>query len=81
MAFRLWRTDSKRGGGPASPPKRAWLHWIAHSASLIYVVGGLFLIYQYWAGLHRQIILVTGVLFLIYGVFRYLLVRREGRRG
>jgi hypothetical protein len=36
--------------------------------SLLYVVGGAFLIYQYWKVLHSKIVLVIGALFLAYGL-------------
>ncbi len=67
-------------GGGQGPAGRAWLGWLQQATSLVYLVGGLFLIYQYWRRLHRQLVLVVGILFVAYSIYRFFLVRRTMRR-
>jgi hypothetical protein len=76
MARRLREKYSPERGAPP----RVWLIWLQQLPSLLYVVGGAFLIYQYWKVLHSEIVLVTGALFLAYGLYRFFLVTRVIRR-
>ena len=76
MAIRLREKYSPIAGEPA----KIWLIWLQQVPSLLYVVGGAFLIYRYWKVLHSNIVLVTGALFLAYGLYRFFLVRRTIRR-
>jgi hypothetical protein len=76
MALRLREKFSSDRGESA----RVWLIWLQQVPSLLYVVGGAFLIYQYWKVLHSEIVLVTGALFLAYGFYRFFLVTRVIRR-
>jgi hypothetical protein len=46
----------------------------------VYLIAGLFLLYQYWRRLHRQSVLVVGVLFVAYSIYRFFLVRRSMKR-
>jgi hypothetical protein len=76
MAIRLREKYSPIAGEPA----KIWFTWLQQVPSLLYVVGGAFLIYRYWKVLHSNIVLVTGALFLAYGLYRFFLVRRTIRR-
>jgi hypothetical protein len=76
MARRLREKHSSERGESG----RVWLIWLQQVPSLLYVVGGAFLIYQYWKVLHNEIVLVTGALFLAYGFYRFFLVTRVIRR-
>jgi hypothetical protein len=78
MTAPLRRTDSG-DDEDTTPTGRTWLSWLQQSASLVYFVGGTFLIYQYWARLNRRIVLITGILFVLYGLYRFHLVRRSSR--
>ncbi len=73
------RTDSGDEDRISSPPSKVWMSWLQQTASLVYLAGGAFLIYQYWARLNRRIVLVTGILFVLYGIYRSYLVRRSTR--
>jgi hypothetical protein len=61
--------------------RTTWLGWLQQLTSAVYLIAGLFLIYQYWKNLHRQMILVVGLLFVVYGIYRFFLVRRSVRRS
>jgi hypothetical protein len=59
---------------------KIWLVWLQQVPSLLYVVGGAFLVYQYWKVSHSDFVLVTGALFLAYGFYRFFLMTRVIRR-
>lgn len=56
---------------------RAWYYWLGQVATLIYLIGGAFLIYQYFKRLRLPTFLIVGVLFVLYGIYRFFLVRRK----
>ena len=78
MTAHLRRTDSGDDEA-ATRPGKTWINWLQQTTSLVYFVGGAFLIYQYWAHLNRRIVLVTGILFVLYGIYRFSLVSRASR--
>lgn len=80
MALHLKRPVSPRDGESPASPGNVLQQWLGQVASLAYLVGGLFLLYQYWAHLRRQVVLVTGVLFVVYSIYRFFLVRRSASR-
>ncbi len=59
---------------------RPWLGWLQQLTSLVYLIAGLFLVYQYWKHLRRQSVLVVGMMFIAYSGYRFFLVRRSIRR-
>jgi hypothetical protein len=59
---------------------RTWLNWFQQSASLIYLIAGVFLLYQNWKRFHRQSVFLVGIMFILYAVYRFFLVRRWIRR-
>jgi len=81
MAPHLRRADSRDPVEVSSSPGRGWTTWLQHITSLVYLVGGVFLIYQYLTRLHRRVVLLTGSLFVIYAIYRFFLVRRLDRRA
>ncbi len=78
MTARINRTDSGEDEAATSSGK-TWMSWLQQTTSLVYLVGGVFLIYQYWAHLNRRIVLFTGILFVSYGIYRFRLVSRSSR--
>jgi hypothetical protein len=80
MAIRLRRPDVPEAGEGRGGPERAWLGWLQQTASLMYVIGGGVLLFQYRHRLRRQVVLVTGILFVLYGACRFFWVRRASRR-
>ena len=81
MTLRFRRTDSYDDQESPASPIRTLMSWLPQTASLVYLAGGFFLIYQYWAHLDRRILLMTGILFVLYGAYRFYLVRRSAPRG
>jgi hypothetical protein len=65
---------------PPGLNRRNWLNWFQQSASLIYLVAGIFLLYQNWKRFHRQSVFLVGIMFILYAVYRFFLVRRWIRR-
>lgn len=61
--------------------RTVWLGWLQQLTTLVYLIAGVFLIYQYWMRLHRQVVLAAGVLFVLYSIYRFFLVRRAQRRS
>ena len=68
------------GRGPGSGD-RNWLGWLQQLTSLVYLIAGLFLLFQYWRRLHRQVVLIAGIMFVAYSIYRYFLVRRTMRKS
>ncbi len=81
MSLHLRPSDSSDPGQAPSSPGRVWTARLQQITSLVYLLGGVFLVYQYLARLHRQIVLLTGLLFVVYGIYRFFLVRRLDRRA
>ena len=79
MAIRLRQTDPHENGEFPKPQGKAWLRQLSQLTSLVYLVGGIFLLYQYATRLRRPMALVVGVLFVLYGIYRFFLVRRSTR--
>jgi hypothetical protein len=79
MAIRLRHTDPHEKGEFLKPQGKAWLGQLSQLTSLVYLVGGILLLYQYATRLRRPMALVVGVLFVLYGVYRFFLVRRSTR--
>ena len=61
------------------PAVGAWLPWLQQLTSLVYLVAGIFLLYQYWSRMRRPSVLVVGALFVVYSIYRFFLVRRAIR--
>ncbi len=66
-------------GGGQRPAGQPWLGWLQQITSLVYLIAGLFLVYQYWRRLHRPVVLLAGILFVAYSIYRFFLVRRTMR--
>ena len=66
--------------GEAEPAAKSWLPWLQQLTTLVYLIAGVFLLYQYWGRLHRQSTLVVGALFVAYSIYRFFLVRRSMKR-
>ena len=81
MALHLRRSDSRDPGEVSSSPRRVWTIWLQQITSLVYLLAGVFLVYQYLTHLNRQVVLYAGLLFVIYGIYRFFLVRRLDRRA
>ena len=79
MAIRLRRTDPRENGEFPKSQGKAWQAQLSQLTSLVYLVGGIFLLYQYATHLRRSMALVVGVLFVLYGIYRFFLVRRSPR--
>jgi uncharacterized membrane protein YozB (DUF420 family) len=75
-----FRRDLPAGRGP-EPAAWPWLGWLQQITTLVYLIAGLFLIYQYWRRLHRQVVLAAGILFVAYSIYRFFLVRRTLRKS
>ncbi len=65
---------------PSRSQRRAWLYWLRQATTLVYLVAGAFLIYQYSRRLHQRVVLMAGTLFVLYGVYRFFMVRCSTRR-
>jgi DMSO/TMAO reductase YedYZ heme-binding membrane subunit len=61
--------------------RTTWLGWLQQLTSVVYLIAGLFLLYQYWKNLHRQMVLIVGLLFVVYSIYRFFLVRRSLKRS
>jgi hypothetical protein len=61
--------------------RTVWLGWLQQLTTVVYLIAGVFLIYQYWMRLRRQVVLAAGVLFVLYSIYRFFLVRRAQRRS
>jgi hypothetical protein len=57
------------------------LGWLQQLTTLVYLIAGLFLLFQYWRRLHRQVVLIAGIMFVAYSIYRYFLVRRTMRKS
>ena len=79
-AFEIRPTAQRLYTLPRLDLNRAWLDWLQQVQSLIYLVAGIFLLYQNWKRFHRQSVFLTGIMFIAYSVYRFFLVRRWIRR-
>jgi hypothetical protein len=59
---------------PGGAPR--WVPWLQQVASLVYLVAGLFLLYENWRRFHRDTVFLVGVMFILYSIYRFILVRR-----
>lgn len=76
--MRIRSASSNRG--EAETADRSWLQWLQQITTVVYLIAGVFLLYQYWSRLHRQSVLVLGILFVGYAIYRFFLVRRSMSR-
>jgi len=80
MSVRLRRPDEPDGRADRRDRAAAAAGWLQQTTSLMYLIGGGVLLYQYWRRLHPQVVLVAGILFVLYGACRFVWVRRTARR-
>ena len=72
--------DSSATPGADGRGGRAWTLWLQQATTLVYLVGGVFLLFLYRQRMRRGTVLATGILFVLYSVYRCFLVRRSARR-